>query len=165
LAADTWSPGQASIRQLLARVADEGRALLGDVSRLVGAEARGRLADLRLAVVLLAAAGGALFVGLVIAGGAAVAALARVMPLWAAALAVAAAVLGLGVFLGRLAVARLRRMWSRPDQTLELLADGVRWLRGDGWPREASLSRAARILAHLCRLSRARAPARGAGRA
>jgi hypothetical protein len=60
LAADTWSPGQASIRQLLARVADEGRALLGDVSRLVAAEARGRLADLRLAVVLLAAAGGAL---------------------------------------------------------------------------------------------------------
>lgn len=135
---ESWSPEQASIRQLVARLAVEGRALLADVSSLLGAEARGRVADLRAGSVLLAGAGGTLVVGLAVASTAAVAALAAVVPLWAAALVVAAAELALAFVLARRGVARLRRIAAPPGQTLEVLERGVRSLRAEA---EASAAR------------------------
>ena len=131
---DHWNPDHASIRQLVSRLGSEGRALLEEILRLVGAEARGRLSELRLAVVLLAAAGCAFLVGLVTASAAAVALLARAMPVWAAALVVAAIVLGVGAAVAAVAFGRLRRMARPPEQTLETLKEGVRWLR----PRSGS---------------------------
>jgi hypothetical protein len=145
---ESWSPDEASVRRLVARLAGEGRALLAETASLLGAEARGRLADLRLAAVLVAAAGGTLLVGLVVASAAAVAALARAMPLWTAALVVAAGELAVGSILARLAVARLHRMASRPDQTLEVLQEGVRSLRTEPWPRRPTLSEAVHAPSH-----------------
>ena len=72
----------------MARLAGEGRALVAEVSSLLGAEARERAADFRTGAVLLAGGLGALLLGLAVASGAAVAALAMALPLWAAALVV-----------------------------------------------------------------------------
>ena len=135
---ESWSPEQASLRQLVARLVVEGRALLADVSSLLGAEARGRVADLRAGSVLLAGAGGTLVVALAVASAAAVAALAALLPLWAATLVVAAAELALAFFLARLGMARLSRMATPPEKTLEVLERGVRSLRAEA---EASAAR------------------------
>jgi Putative Actinobacterial Holin-X, holin superfamily III len=148
---ETWSPDEASIRQLVARLMGEGRALLADVAGLLGAEARGRVADLRGGAVLLASAGGTLLVGLAVASAAAVAALALAIPLWAAALLVAAVELALAFVLVRLAITRLRRMATPPEQTLEVLEKGVRLLRAEAdasAARRAALSQGAHAPSH-----------------
>jgi len=128
---ETWSPDRASIRQLLARLAGEGRALVAEVSSLLGAEARWRAADFRTGAILLAGALGALFVGLVVASGAAVAALALVLPSWAAALVVGVVELALAFALARVGLARLRRVAAPPDETLHVRDQGLRSLQAE----------------------------------
>jgi hypothetical protein len=135
---DTWSPDRASIRHLLARLAGEGRALVAEVSSLLGAEARWRAADFRTGAVLLAVALVALPVGLAVASGAAVAALALVLPLWAAALVVGVLELALAFALARVGLARLRRVATPPDETLHVLDEGLRSLQAEA---EASAAR------------------------
>lgn len=128
---EPWSPDQASIRHLLARLASEGGALVAEVSSLLGAEARGRATDLRTGAVLLAGALVALLVGLAVASGAAVAALALALPLWAGALVVAVLELALAFALARVGLARLRRVATPPDETLHVLEQGLRSLRAE----------------------------------
>jgi hypothetical protein len=105
---ESWSPDEASVRRLVARLAGEGRALLAETASL----------------------------------------LARAMPLWTAALVVAAGELAVAFVLARLGVARLHRMASRPDQTLEVLQEGVRSLRTEAWPRRPTLSEAVHAPSH-----------------
>jgi len=145
---EAWSPEQASLRQLVARLVGEGSGLAADVGRLLGAETRVRVADLRAGGVLIAGAGGTLVVGLAVASGAAVAALALVLPLWAAALVVAAVELTLALLLARAGVARLRRAASAPERTLEVLEDGVRTLRAEAEARSIAPSRGADAPSH-----------------
>lgn len=128
---ETWRPDQPSIRHLVARLVDEGSALAGELTSLLGAEARGRAADLRVGGVLLAGALAALLVGLAVASGAGVAALALALPLWAAALVVAMVALGTAIVLARAGLARVRRMAAPPERTLEVLREGVRALRAE----------------------------------
>jgi hypothetical protein len=140
---ETWSPEQASVRQLLARLVGEGGGLATDVGRLLGAETRARAAHLRAGGVLVAGAGGTLLVGLAVASVAAVAALALVLPLWAAALVVAAVELTLALVLARAGVARLRRAASVPERTMDVLEDGMRALRVEAEARSLGPSRRA----------------------
>ncbi len=128
---EAWGPDQASIRHLVARLAGEGRALVAEVSSLLGAEARERAADFRTGAVLLADGLGALLLGLAVASGAAVAALALVLPLWAAALAVGVVELSLALVLARAGLARLRRVATPPDETLHVLEAGLRSLQAE----------------------------------
>ena len=128
---ETWSPDQASIGHLLARLVGEGRALVAEVSSLLGAEARWRAVDFRAGAVLLAGALGALLVGLAVASGAAVAALALALPLWAAALVVGVLELALAFVLARAGLARLRRMATPPEETLHVLEQGLRSLEAE----------------------------------
>jgi len=135
---ESWSPDQASIQHLVARLAGEGRALVVEVSSLLGAEARWRAADFRTGAVLLAGALGALLVGLAVASGAAVAALALVLPQWASALVVGVVELALAFVLARVGLARLRRVATPPDETLHVLEQGLRSLQSEA---EASVAR------------------------
>jgi putative superfamily III holin-X len=128
---ETWSPDEASIGNLLARLAGEGRALVAEVSSLIGAEARWRAADFRTGAALLAGAFGALLVGLAVASGAAVAGLALALPLWAAALVVGVLELTLALVLARVGLARLRRMATPPEETLHVLEQGLRSLQAE----------------------------------
>ena len=118
-----------SLADLAAQVAVDARELAAAVLRLAGAEAAERLSELRLLLVLLAAAAGALFIGLGTATLGMVAVLAQRMPIWGAAFVVAAVVLVLGAVLAGLAVQRLRRFARPPAQTLEALKEGAQWLR------------------------------------
>jgi hypothetical protein len=126
---EAWSPERDSIRRLVARLLGEGGGLVEDVGRLLGAEARVRLVDLRKAGVLIAAGSGTILLGLAVASGGAVAALALVLPVWAAALVVAAVELALASALVHAGVARLRRAATSPERTLDVIEDGVRALR------------------------------------
>jgi hypothetical protein len=117
------------MRDLVARLCAEAAGLLNDALRLLGAEARGRLSELTPALLLLAAAAGTLLVALTAAGAAIVAALVSVMPLWGAALAVAAAALSVAVGFGVLGSRRLRGIARPPEQTLNALEEGIEWLR------------------------------------
>jgi hypothetical protein len=128
---ETRSPDEASIWRLVGRLISEARALVGEISRLLGAEARWRAADLRTGAVLLAGALGALLVGLAVASGAAVAALAQALPLWAAALIVGVVELAVAFVLARVGLARLRRMATPPDETLQVLGQGLRSLQAE----------------------------------
>jgi Putative Actinobacterial Holin-X, holin superfamily III len=114
---------------LALRLASESASLVGDVARLLGAEAQERVGELRPALGWLSAAAGALVLGLTAAGAAAVAGLALVMPLWAAALVVAVLAAALSVACATAAFARLRRLARPPEQTLGALKEGMEWLR------------------------------------
>jgi hypothetical protein len=135
---ETWSPDQASVRQLVANLLGEGRALIAETASLLGAEARGRAAELRVGAFLLVVAAGALLVGLTVASGAAVAVLGLALPLWAAALLVAAVELALAFVLARSGLARLRRVAAPSKETLDVLERGMRSLRTEA---EASAAR------------------------
>ncbi len=139
---ETWSPDHASTRHLLAGLVSEGAALVAEVSSLLGAEARWRAADFRTGAVLLAGALGVLLVGFAVASGAAVAALALALPLWAAALIVGVLELAIAFVLARGGLARLRRVATPPDETLRVLEQGLRSLQS-----EADASAAARLAA------------------
>ncbi len=130
-ASEPWSPDQASIGLLLARLVGEGRALVSEVSSLLAAEARERVADFRRGSFLLTAAGDALLVGLGVTSVAAVAALALVIPLWAAALIVGVLELALAFVLARLGLARLSRVATPPDETLRVLEEGLRSMQAE----------------------------------
>jgi len=141
---ETQSAGRDSIGHLLGRLIAEGRALVAEVSGLLGAEARWRAADLRTGAVLLVGALGALLVGLAVGSGAAVAALALVLPLWAAALLVGGLELVLALVLGRAGLARLRRMATPPEETLHVLEQGLRSLQSEAEARDALLAASGR---------------------
>jgi len=130
LAATTpLSHDRPSLSELAAQVAADARELAAAVLRLAGAEAAERLSELRLLLVLLAAAAVALLIGLGTATLGMVDALAQRMPIWGAAFVVAAVVLVLGAVLAGLAVQRLRRIARPPAQTLGALKEGAQWLR------------------------------------
>jgi putative superfamily III holin-X len=129
LASTRLTPSQTSLVELVSQLAADARLLVREILELARAELGVRLSELRGLLVLLAAAGGALLVGLFAGTAAAVAALALVMPLWAAALVVAVAVLALAAALARAAVARLRRIAQPPELTLGALKEGAQWLR------------------------------------
>jgi hypothetical protein len=148
---ETWSPDQASIGQLVSRLLGESGALVSEISRLLGAEARWRAADFQTGAVLLACGTGALLVGLAVASGAGVAALALVLPLWAAALVVGALELVLALVLVRAGLGRLRRMAAPPDETLEVIEGGVRALRAEASARKTAVSGAADAPPHRLR--------------
>jgi Putative Actinobacterial Holin-X, holin superfamily III len=118
-----------TVGSLALRLASESASLLGDTARLLSAEARERVVELRPALGLLSAAVGALLLFLTAAGAAAVVGLALVMPLWAAALVVAAIALGVSVACASAAFGRLRRLARPPEQTLGALKEGMEWLR------------------------------------
>jgi hypothetical protein len=138
----TWSPDEAPIGHLVARLVGEASALVGEISSLLGAEARWRASDFRTGAVLLAGALGALLVGLAVASGAAVAALALALPLWAAALIVGVVELAAAFVLARVGLARLRRVATPLDETLQVFDQGLRSLRA-----EADASAARRLAA------------------
>ena len=119
----------ASIAELVSRLSVESRSLARDVSELASAELRGRVVELRVLAVLLPLAGGVLLLGLLAAGAGAVAALALVMPIWAAALVVAIVALVAGGLLWAAAAERLRRLTAPPEETLAVLKEGTRWLQ------------------------------------
>jgi hypothetical protein len=141
---ETWSPDQASIRHLVGRLVGEGEALVAEVSSLLGAEARWRAVDARTGAVLLAGALGALMVGLAVTSGAAVAALALVLPVWAAALIVGVLELALALVFARAGFARLRRVVAPPDETLHVIEQGLRSMRVEA---EGSAARRAAVSA------------------
>jgi hypothetical protein len=114
---------------LALRLASESASLVGDAARLLSAEAQERIVELRPALGWLSAAAGALLLFLTAAGAAAVAGLARVMPLWAAALVVAVLALVASFACASAAFARLRRLARAPEQTLGALKEGMEWLR------------------------------------
>ncbi len=120
------------------RVCSETTGLLGEALRLLSAEAQVRVSELRGALMLVAAATGTLMLSLVAAGAAVVAALLTVMPLWSAALVVAAAALALAVGLGALAAARLKGLARPPEHTLNAL-EGRRARSARGAPGSANL--------------------------
>lgn len=122
-------PRDASIAELVSRLSVESRSLARNVGELASAELRGRLAELRVLAVLLAAAGGVLLLGLLAAGAGAIAALALAMPVWASALVVAFTALVAGGLVGLAAVRRLRRLAAPPEKTIAVLKEGVRWLQ------------------------------------
>jgi uncharacterized membrane protein YqjE len=120
---------RSSIAELVCRIGSEATGLLRDSLRLLSAEARERLTELVPALVLLAAAAGTLLVSLMAAGAAIVAALVTVLPLWGAALVVAALALALAAAFGALASRRLRELARPPVHTLDALEEGMEWLR------------------------------------
>ena len=124
-----WTHERRSIGDLLARLVAEVGGLVADTVRLLGAEARGRLSELMPALALLAAATATLLLAVTATGAAAVAALVGVMPLWGAALVVAAGALSLAVLFGVLASRRLRGIARPPEHTLHALEKGTEWLR------------------------------------
>jgi Putative Actinobacterial Holin-X, holin superfamily III len=126
---DSWTPSPSSLIELARQLAAEARALVREILDLAGAELRVRLSELRGLVLLVAGAATALLVGLLAAVAAAVAGLARVMPLWAAALVVAAIGLAIAAALAGAAVSRLRRIAKPPEETLGVLKQGTQWLR------------------------------------
>jgi hypothetical protein len=130
--ASTIEPSAArdvSVAELVSRLGVESKSLARDVRELAIAELRGRLAELRVLAVLLAAAGGVLLLGLLAAGAGAIAALALAMPVWASALVVAFTALVAGGLVGLAAVRRLRRLAAPPEKTIAVLKEGVRWLQ------------------------------------
>lgn len=134
MAATPLSHDRPSLVELAAQVAVDARELAAAVLRLAGAEAAERLSEVRLLLVLLAGAAGALFLGLGTATFGMVAALAQRMPIWGAAFVVAAVVLVLGAVLAGLAVQRLRRIARPPVETLGVLKEGAQWLRAPSDP-------------------------------
>ncbi len=149
---ETWSPEQAPVRHLLGRLAGEASALVSEVSSLLGAEARWRAADARAAAVLLAGALGALLVGLAVTSGAAVAALALVLPLWAAALVVGVLELALALVAARAGLARLRHVTTPPEETLHVLEQGLRSLQAEADATAATVAASERAHAPSHRL-------------
>jgi hypothetical protein len=139
---ETWSPDQASIRHLIGRLVGEGEALVAEVSRLLGAEARWRAADVRTSAVLLSGALGALLVGLAVTSGAAVAALALVLPVWASALIVGVVELVLALVFARAGFSRLRRVATPPDETLHVIQQGLQSMKAEA---ESSAARRAAV--------------------
>jgi hypothetical protein len=124
-----WTHERRSIGDSLARLVAEVGGLVADTMRLLGAEARGRLSELMPALAFLAAATATLLLAATAMGAAAVAALVGVMPLWAAALVVAAGALSLATLFGTLASRRLRGIARPPEHTLHALEKGTEWLR------------------------------------
>jgi hypothetical protein len=118
-----------TVGTLALRLASESASLAADAARLLSAEARERIVELRPALGWLTAAAGGLLLFLTAAGAAAVAGLARVMPVWAAALVVAVLALGVSVACANAGFARLRRLARPPEQTLGALKEGLEWLR------------------------------------
>jgi len=128
MATEWWSEETGTIRELASQVAAEAQLLIADLLALFDKEARDRAAELRSAAVRLAAAVVALAGGGAVLLAAAVAGLAVVMPVWAAALVVALVVLIAGGLLAGSGLARLRRSFREPTETLRMLKDGTRWL-------------------------------------
>jgi len=117
----------ASIGAVLSELADDFSLLVCQELALARAEVFGKFGQLRMGAVLLAASALIAFAGLLGVMGAGAAALAMVLPVWAAALIVGGGVLLIAAILGAIGASRMRAENLVPRRTVRSLRRDAQW--------------------------------------
>ncbi len=128
---DHGQPGyqQMPTKDLLASLFEQGKVLLKEEVRLAKEELRTEAKQVGASAGAVGGGAVLLHTGALVFAGFLVAVLNLFLPLWAAALLVSALLIGVGAFLARGGVNKLKKTNLKPEETLQTLKEDKEWLR------------------------------------